>query len=103
MPFHAHEVLEDTWKLAPEQERELWQGLAQLAVGITHSLRGNRPGASALIQRGAARIAAYPGDGFGVEISALLRWADRAVVLLSSADADAAIGVPRLVGPSVPA
>ncbi|MGZ4594906.1 MAG: DUF309 domain-containing protein, partial [Actinomycetes bacterium] len=28
-PFHAHEVLEGTWKAAPEAERDLWQGLAQ--------------------------------------------------------------------------
>ncbi|HEY0238968.1 MAG TPA: DUF309 domain-containing protein, partial [Friedmanniella sp.] len=30
LPFHAHEVLEASWKAAPEPERELWQGLAQL-------------------------------------------------------------------------
>ncbi|HVD29418.1 MAG TPA: DUF309 domain-containing protein, partial [Mycobacteriales bacterium] len=43
-PFHAHEVLEDAWKQAPEQERQLWRGLAQLAVGQTHLLRGNAGG-----------------------------------------------------------
>ena len=43
-PFHAHEVLEGTWKAAPEHERELWQGLAQLAVGLTHRARGNPVG-----------------------------------------------------------
>ena len=32
-PFHAHEVLEASWKAAPPAERDLWQGLAQLAVG----------------------------------------------------------------------
>ena len=41
-PFHAHEVLEGTWKAAPDAERDLWQGLAQLAVGLTHRARGNR-------------------------------------------------------------
>src|SRR4051794_41762517 len=25
-PFHAHEVLEDAWKSAPEEERLLWRG-----------------------------------------------------------------------------
>ena len=40
-PFHAHEVLEDAWKSAPEAERQLWRGLAQLAVGLTHATRGN--------------------------------------------------------------
>jgi len=53
MPFHAHEVLEDTWKSAPDEQRLLWKSLAQLAVGITHALRGNRAGAAALIHRGA--------------------------------------------------
>ena len=44
-PFHAHEVLEGTWKAAPQAERDLWQGLAQLAVGLTHLARGNPTGA----------------------------------------------------------
>ena len=34
-PFHAHEVLEASWKSAPDAERDLWQGLAQIAVGLT--------------------------------------------------------------------
>jgi hypothetical protein len=42
--FQAHEVLESTWKAAPEVERELWRGLAQLAVGLTHARRGNAVG-----------------------------------------------------------
>ena len=37
LSFHAHEVLEATWKAAPDAERELWQGLAQLAVGLTQT------------------------------------------------------------------
>ncbi|MER6901906.1 DUF309 domain-containing protein, partial [Amycolatopsis sp. NPDC000740] len=32
-PFHAHEVFEDAWKATDGPERELWRGLAQLAVG----------------------------------------------------------------------
>src|SRR4051812_7649149 len=58
-PFHAHEVLEGTWKAAPDRERDLWQGLAQLAVGLTHLARGNPTGAVTLLRRGAARIAPY--------------------------------------------
>src|SRR3954452_18732393 len=50
-PFHAHEVLEDAWKSAPEAERQLWRGLAQLAVGLTHAMRGNAKGAATLIER----------------------------------------------------
>ncbi|WP_371781438.1 DUF309 domain-containing protein [Streptosporangium subroseum] len=58
-PFHAHEVLEGRWKTAPEEERELWQGLAQICVGLTHLQRGNRRGAAALFARGADRISSY--------------------------------------------
>lgn len=58
-PFHAHEVLEAAWKAAPAPERGLWQGLAQLAVGLTHARRGNAKGAVALLRRGADRIRPY--------------------------------------------
>ncbi|GAA4617765.1 DUF309 domain-containing protein [Actinoallomurus liliacearum] len=58
-PFHAHEVLEAAWKAAPEAERALWQGLAQLAVGFTHVRRGNARGACTLLRRAADRIAPY--------------------------------------------
>ncbi|MGH3375513.1 MAG: DUF309 domain-containing protein [Actinoallomurus sp.] len=58
-PFHAHEVLEAAWKSAPETDRELWQGLAQLAVGFTHVRRGNAQGARSLLRRAADRIAPY--------------------------------------------
>ena len=58
-PFHAHEVLEASWKHAPEPERELWRGLAQVAVGLTHLQRGNARGAAALLRRGAERVSQY--------------------------------------------
>jgi uncharacterized protein len=59
-PFHAHEVLEAAWKAAPAADRDLWQGLAQLAVGLTHVRRGNTAGALTLLERGTARLAGYP-------------------------------------------
>lgn len=61
-PFHAHEVLEASWKAAPPAERDLWQGLAQLAVGLTHARRGNASGAAALLRRGAERVGRYATD-----------------------------------------
>jgi uncharacterized protein len=58
-PFHAHEVLEAAWKSGPADERDLWQGLAQIAVGLTHARRGNARGAVALLRRGAERVRSY--------------------------------------------
>ncbi|MFG2531289.1 DUF309 domain-containing protein [Streptomyces sp. NPDC048516] len=76
MPFHAHEVLEDAWKAAPEAERELWRGLAQLAVGLTHAARGNAVGGTALLDRGAAAIAPYADAApYGIDIAGLVSWA----------------------------
>lgn len=54
--FHAHEVLEAVWKGAQGRERELWRGMAQIAVGLTHAQRGNRVGAARLLRRGAERV-----------------------------------------------
>ncbi|HTZ22985.1 MAG TPA: DUF309 domain-containing protein, partial [Streptosporangiaceae bacterium] len=52
-PFHAHEVFEAAWKSAPDEDREFWRGLAQIAVGLTHARRGNATGAVTLLRRGA--------------------------------------------------
>jgi len=71
-PFHAHEVLEAAWKAAPEADRDLWQGLAQIAVGLTHALRGNGRGAAALLRRGVSRLDGYPDQGpHGVDVAGL--------------------------------
>jgi hypothetical protein len=58
-PFFAHDVLEAAWKAAPEAERLLWQGLAQVCVGLTHLQRGNPVGGARLLRRGADRLAEH--------------------------------------------
>lgn len=75
LPFHAHEVLEGTWKVAAVPERALWQGLAQLAVGLTHLARGNPRGAVALLRRGRDQITAYRPAPYGIDVPALASWA----------------------------
>lgn len=72
-PFHAHEVLEGTWKAAPASERDLWQGLAQLAVGLTHRARGNATGAATLLRRGAGLLAPYAdAPPHGLDLAAII-------------------------------
>ncbi len=68
-PFYAHEVLEGPWHLAPEPERAFWQGLAQVAVGLTHVQRGNAVGARSLLRSGAEKLAPYPDGHEGVAVS----------------------------------
>ncbi|MBK5305522.1 MAG: DUF309 domain-containing protein [Frankiaceae bacterium] len=70
--FSAHEVLEASWKAAPEQERELWQGLAQVCVGLTHLQRGNRVGAARLLRRGAEKLTGRSA-AYGVDVPRVAR------------------------------
>jgi hypothetical protein len=70
-PFSAHEVFEARWKDAPEEERDLWQGMAQICVGLTHVARGNNVGASRLVERGAGRLERYAeggGPAYGMDV-----------------------------------
>ena len=62
-PFAAHEVLEVRWKSGPDAERDLWQGLAQLCVALTHGARGNTVGAQRLFERARGRLSDYGATG----------------------------------------
>ena len=95
-PFHAHEVLEAAWKAAPAAERDLWQGLAQLAVGLTHALRGNSRGAAALLRRGASLLDGYPAAGpHGIDVAGL-RIASADLASQIDSGGLAGLGQPRL-------
>jgi hypothetical protein len=78
-PFHAHEVFEDAWKTGPDDERDLWRGLAQLAVGLTHAARGKAPGAATLLARGARSLGTAGGAAahHGVDDEGLVAWGRR--------------------------
>ncbi|WP_034276766.1 DUF309 domain-containing protein [Haloechinothrix halophila] len=77
-PFHAHEVFEDAWKSTEhDEERALWKGLAQLAVGLTHAARGNLVGGARLLRRGAEHIGPYAEQPpHGIAVASLVTWAD---------------------------
>ena len=54
--FECHEILEEVWNAQEEPEKQLTQGLIQVAVGFYHALRGNKVGAIKLFTRGLPRI-----------------------------------------------
>lgn len=94
-PFHAHEVLEARWKTGPQDERELWQGLAQICVGLTHVQRGNLRGATALLDRGADRVARHgPDPGRLIDAAEVARMAHD---LAGHPASDPAEAIARLV------
>jgi len=74
-PFAAHEALEVRWKSGPDDERELWQGLAQLCVALTHHARGNGVGAARLVERAAGHLESYErgaGATYGLDLGGLV-------------------------------
>jgi len=58
----------------PAAERDLWQGLAQICVALTHAARGNRTGAERLVERAGEHLAAYAatsGATYGLDLDAV--------------------------------
>lgn len=93
-PFHAHEVFEDAWKSTDGPDRELWRGLAQVAVGLTHALRGNTKGAVSLLTRGAEATEPFADDPpYGIDVRAVVAWAR---ALAEGLPAGAEASPPRL-------
>ena len=77
LAFNAHEVFEAAWKSRPDGERTLWQGLAQLAVGITHVQRGNTKGALGVLRRALGGLTDVDGPAAGdVDVAGLVRYAE---------------------------
>jgi hypothetical protein len=99
-PFHAHEVLEDAWKTGPHDERDLWRGLAQLAVGLTHAARGNPAGAATLLARAARSLgtAGAAAARHGVDDGGLIDWASRQAAAAGRGERPEPTA-PRLLGP----
>ncbi|MER6208279.1 DUF309 domain-containing protein [Streptomyces sp. NPDC001642] len=106
-PFHAHEVFEDAWKSGPDEERALWRGLAQLAVGLTHAARGNVTGGARLLRRGAGGVEEWASVSgrerpYGMDLAGVAAWA-RGLgddVERGGGKVDARARAPRLRGTS---
>jgi uncharacterized protein len=98
LAFNAHEVLEAAWKNGPDDEKTLWQALAQLAVGITHVQRNNVKGAVTVLRRASDRLALEESAPYDIDVAGL---ADYAEGLIDDLAANAAIKpeclTPRLV------
>lgn len=51
LPFNAHEVFEQRWRVAAPADRSAWQAMAQWGAACTHAARGNAEGAHRLARR----------------------------------------------------
>jgi predicted metal-dependent hydrolase len=95
--FRAHEVFEARWKAVTGAERELWRGLAQVAVAVTHAQRGNDRGRVSLLERAAATLAPWQDSRpYDVDIAAVRAWALSGAAESSSRADDLLARLPRL-------
>lgn len=69
--FECHEVLEDLWNLQGEPEKQLTQGVLQIAVAYLHLGRGNKIGALKLLRRGLPRLKAFRPTAAGIQVEEL--------------------------------
>jgi uncharacterized protein len=99
LAFNAHEVLEAAWKNGSDDEKTLWQALAQLAVGITHVQRGNIKGAITVVRRASAGLAQNPKPApYAIDVAGLVRYADELIDdLLADTELTPERLTPRLV------
>jgi hypothetical protein len=102
LAFNAHEVLEAAWKNGPNEEKALWQALAQLAVGITHFQRGNGKGAEAVLRRAATALAQHDAVPYNIDVAGLAAYADALIDDLSTDTTVVPAPALRSFGPPAP-
>jgi uncharacterized protein len=75
--WHAHEAWETVWRAAPDDEREFFQGLIQVAAGLLHLQRRNRRGATNKLREGLAKLRPYEPAHHGIFVNELIGQARR--------------------------
>jgi uncharacterized protein len=75
--WHAHEAWETIWRAAPDEERDFYQGLIQVAAGLLHLQRRNLRGARNKLAEGVAKLEPYQPAHQGVFVNELVGEARR--------------------------
>jgi hypothetical protein len=76
--FESHETLEDLWMVSPWPERDLFQGVIQLAAAFVHLARGEYPGIFKLLDASVDKLRRFAPEHFGVDVASLIVEAERA-------------------------
>jgi len=75
--WYAHEAWETLWRAAPDEDRDFYQGLIQLAAGLLHLQRRNRRGARNKLREGLEKLHRYEPAYHGIFVIELIREASR--------------------------
>ncbi len=71
--FECHETLEELWVGSSGTDRDLFQGILQVAVALHHWREGNFAGAVHLLQNGVVLLGRVDPVCRGVDVAALVR------------------------------
>lgn len=93
--WHAHEAWETIWRAAPEEERDFYQGLIQVAAGLIHLERRNARGAINKLSEGLDRLRPYRPKHRGIVVNELLGFAGGILTDLRSGE------IPYLIPPLI--
>lgn len=93
--FEVHEILEPPWREAEGDDREVLQGLIQVAVGFHHHEDGNLRGAISLLADGNAKLFRHVPAALGVDLEGLCRDVESyAIALRHLAAGDTSVEIP---------
>jgi uncharacterized protein len=70
--FESHETLEDLWMVTAWPERQLFQGIIQLAAAFVHYARREYPGILKLLDAAIEKVGEFTPESFGIETAALV-------------------------------
>ena len=70
--FESHETLEDLWMVTPWPERQLFQGIIQLAAAFVHYARREYPGILKLLDAAIEKVSDFMPEAFGIETAPLV-------------------------------
>lgn len=82
--FDCHETLEDVWREYLATDRELIQGIIQIAVAYYHLGRDNSLGAKKLFRRGLPRVKKYGENHFGLDLHSFVAKVEEDSMLLEN-------------------
>ena len=86
--YACHDTLEALWIEAIDPEKNLYQGILQIAVGLYHLSNTNLRGAMILLGEGTNRLRRYPDNECGIDVEKLLIDSVAFLKALQQADPD---------------
>ncbi len=94
--FECHEALEQIWLAETPEEKPFYQGLIQVAAAFHHFQSGKLAGARSLLRQGLEKLAAYPSEHHGIDLSGLRAVLQPWLRVLDSNQESAELTLPRI-------